>query len=266
MIEGTRPRCWWLLAMSLCERRAIAHPRAWSLAWEPAIRVVPNGSTGIAAAGSAGVVRGLLICVVIAIAGCYQPAVSDCTVTCEAATDCVDGQTCRDGFCASDHATCGASTVLDARSTADAMRDADLCPQGCTNGTCVDGVCVIDCTADGSCQDDFTCPPNIPCRVECGGRYSCDHKIFCGLASACTVVCSGAFACKDEIVCNANRCDVTCSGEDSCLKRVKCASSCACDVRCPGIDSCGETNDCPDATCRLGEGCSSQLAGCNTCS
>lgn len=35
-------------------------------------------------------------------AACYDPATTDCTVTCQAADDCAKGQTCgSDGFCAS---------------------------------------------------------------------------------------------------------------------------------------------------------------------
>jgi hypothetical protein len=140
-----------------------------------------------------------------------------------------------------------------------------LCQLGCTKGTCVDGACVIDCSAPDSCNGaDIKCAPNLPCRVICGER-SCEKKIFCDNATSCEVQCTGDNSCRDEIVCNANRCDVDCIGAGSC-KKTKCSGSCACDVTCSGLGSCTDPNECPESTCRLGEGCSSLLAGCNTCS
>jgi hypothetical protein len=58
-----------------------------------------------------------------ALAGCYSPAVRDCTVSCEAPGDCVSGQICgSDGFCAAPRMAgrCGAMAMIDAGSPLDA--------------------------------------------------------------------------------------------------------------------------------------------------
>ena len=211
---------------------------------------------------------------VLAAGGCYRPELRDCTVRCSAPTDCTGGQICNsDGWCAmSDVKDCdkrdeddsGLGTIVDA--AASPMPDAasNLCQLGCSNGTCVDGVCVIDCSAPNACQADVLCPANLPCRVVCGD-HACTRPIKCGLATSCEVRCLGDFACQDEIQCNANRCDVDCTGASSCERRTRCSSSCACDVRCIGAGSCLEASECPASSCKLGNGCTSLLAGCNDC-
>jgi hypothetical protein len=148
--------------------------------------------------------------------------------------------------------------------TPDAPVGPSLCDQGCTNGSCVDGVCVIDCTTAFSCANDVVCPPNLPCRVVCGD-HACAHKVNCGLSTSCQVQCNGDTSCQDEIICNTNRCDVDCIGASSCKRRTKCSNACACDVTCTGTGSCTEVSECPASTCKLGNGCSSLLTGCDSC-
>jgi hypothetical protein len=223
----------------------------------------------------AGRFLGVFVAHLVAVGGCYNPdvkdcTVQDCTVQCAAKTDCTGGQTCVHGWCAMPNVEeCpkgGASGDNDfALDAATLTTDAStLCQEGCTNGTCVDGVCTIDCAAPYSCPNDITCPPNLPCRVLCG-EHSCGHKVLCGLSSSCEVQCTGDYSCADEIICNANRCDVDCTGVSSCKRRTKCSGSCACDVSCLGAGSCVEVSECPDSTCKLGNGCSSQLTGCSNC-
>jgi hypothetical protein len=219
------------------------------------------------------------IAALLALAGCYDPELRDCTVTCATPADCAGGQLCsQDGFCVG-RAFAGACTqhVLppDAKSHAkdaaepDGEDEAGLCVQGCANGTCdAHGVCVIDCTAMGACDmNDVICPPNLPCRVVCGD-HACMHHVQCGLSTSCEVQCSGASSCGDTIMCNAGPCTVACSGASSCHKHTKCSMSCACDVTCPGTGACADpASECPlGPTCTLGKGCSSQLPGCDTCS
>jgi hypothetical protein len=36
-------------------------------------------------------------------------------------------------------------------------------------------------------------------------------------------------------------------------------------VSCTGTGSCAEPSECPEATCRIGNGCTSLLAGCDSC-
>ena len=57
---------------------------------------------------------------VVALAGCYQPEVRDCTIACSFATDCVDGQQCgSDGWCAAPDV---AGSCDERRDAPDAMR------------------------------------------------------------------------------------------------------------------------------------------------
>jgi hypothetical protein len=209
-------------------------------------------------------------------AGCYQPTLRDCTIRCNKPSECLGDQVCLDqGYCAAPNVLrCtdkGEPVIVDASAvTGDAApdpRDAfEICLQGCTRGTCIAGVCTIDCSASGSCSNDVACPANLPCRVICGD-LACNSKILCSQAASCTVDCIGTDACHDEIQCPADRpCTVTCSGVDSCEKRTKCSGSCSCDVTCSGAGSCREASECPSSSCRIGNGCTSQLAGCNTCS
>ncbi len=216
---------------------------------------------------------GVVVAYLAAGAGCYQPELRDCTVRCTGATDCAGGQVCsKGGWCAMpgiaecpkpDHGD-NDSTVDAAVTSPDAPASTSLCEQGCTNGSCADGVCVIDCGAPYACANDVMCPPNVPCRVVCG-EHACAKKINCGMASSCEVQCAGDFACGDEIQCNATRCEVACTGASSCERRTRCGKACACDVTCSGIGSCAEPAECPAQSCKLGNGCSSQLGGCDHC-
>ena len=216
---------------------------------------------------------GVVVAYLVATAACYQPEVRDCTVHCARPGGCTGGQVCRDdGWCAmpgvkdcpkgGDVEQGGSDTVDAASATQDAP---DLCPQGCTKGTCQNGVCVIDCGTPYSCtESDVQCPANIPCRVVCGD-HACAKHVACGLASSCEVQCTGDYSCGDVIQCNDNRCSVTCSGLSSCKRHTDCSHSCACDVTCSGTGSCVEVSACPASTCKLGNGCSSLLAGCDRC-
>jgi hypothetical protein len=212
--------------------------------------------------------------VYIGLAACYEPSLRSCSIACTSPEQCIGTQVCLpEGYCADPNVRrCdeGEPILVDASlvtsDTAPPPVDAiDLCAQGCSNGTCIGGVCTIDCSATGSCTTDVACPANLPCHVICGDA-ACDHKVNCTMAASCKVDCVGQGSCVDEIQCPGNRpCDVTCSGADSCHKRVKCANSCACDVTCSGSGACDEASECPEALCRVGNGCSSQPATCNDC-
>jgi hypothetical protein len=221
---------------------------------------------------------GVVVAHLVAVTACYQPELRDCTVQCSAPTDCAGDQVCRaDGWCAmptvKDCPMGGGNGNGDADGdnsnvtpdAATAPHDApNLCQLGCANGTCIDGVCVIDCSATSACQnDDVTCPPGLPCRVICG-HSACTKKVRCGQASSCEVRCNGDNSCSDEVVCGVNRCAVHCVGVGAC-KKTTCKQACACDVSCIGPSSCVDLSECSAPTCRLGEGCSSLLTGCNTC-
>jgi hypothetical protein len=213
--------------------------------------------------------RWLLGMAIVSVVACYHPDTVDCTLQCGAPTDCADGQSCANGWCANTGVTCtheGQPVTVDAavnNNGPDGGNENALCQQGCTKGTCQAGVCVIDCSATGSCSD-VACPANLPCRVICGDN-SCTKKINCTMASSCDVRCTGQNACADEIQCPMGECDVACTGAGSCKRRTKCGNSCACDVTCSGPMSCMEASECPSMACRIGNGCSSVLATCETC-
>lgn len=211
-----------------------------------------------------------LVCLVL-VAGCYRPETRDCTLQCSAPTDCAGEQVCSSGWCANDGVRCtedGQPVTVDAAvsmNQPDAPNANQLCQQGCSNGTCMNGVCVIDCAANGSCQGEVSCPANLPCRVLCGDN-ACAKKIQCMDSKSCEVRCMGSQSCGEEVVCPSGECDVTCSGVGSCKKKSKCGESCACDITCTGLGSCPEASECPSSACRIGNGCSSTPNGCNTCS
>jgi hypothetical protein len=213
-------------------------------------------------------------------AGCYRPTLRDCTVQCAAETDCAGDQHCAAGWCVgAGIETCDSiggvvtpdGSVAVTTDAGPGQPDAavppdarDICTQGCSMGTCVGGVCTIDCSTPGACPNDVVCPVNLPCHVICGDG-SCGHKVNCTMSLECTVDCIGDMACKDEIQCSHSACEVTCSGTGSCKRRTKCANACACDVTCSGAGSCAEASECPAALCRVGNACSSQPVGCDTC-
>lgn len=213
----------------------------------------------------------LLIC--MGLAACYEPSLRNCSVQCDEGDQCLGTQVCVGGYCADPNVSrCddGQPVVVDARMAAtDVATPVDAMPgctsQNCANGTCIGGVCTIDCSAADSCEIGVTCPADLPCRVICGDA-SCSEKINCTMASSCKVDCVGTQSCLEEIQCPADRaCDVTCSGEGSCGKKVKCGDSCACNITCTGLNSCAETPECPASLCRVANACTSQVAGCNTC-
>jgi hypothetical protein len=57
---------------------------------------------------------------IVALAGCYDPSLRDCTVTCHAAGECATGQVCgADGYCAAP-SVAGTCTAPDAHASIDA--------------------------------------------------------------------------------------------------------------------------------------------------
>ena len=63
----------------------------------------------------------------MALAGCYDPALRDCTVACVAIHDCADGQSCSAGMCAGPGVTCAVQSV-DSDGGVAAPADADGAP------------------------------------------------------------------------------------------------------------------------------------------
>lgn len=222
-----------------------------------------------------------IACVLVGHLGCYDPSVRDCSVTCRSAKECAAGQTCSgDGFCVSptyrgrcERMATDAGVGDSGGMKKDGGKDSGdsgavaACQAGCVNGACDEnGVCVIDCSASGSCSaSDVVCPAGLPCKVVCGD-HACTHHVQCGMSTSCDVTCSGIGSCGDVIQCPIGRCNVQCSGDMSCHKNTKCSMSCACDVACTGSGACGDISECPRMqSCVLGRGCTSALSGCDTC-
>jgi hypothetical protein len=210
----------------------------------------------------------------LAIGGCYDPSFRNCTVACAQASDCSPDQICGgDGWCAEPDVAGRCDGIRDAEPDAPTP-DADVpdpspdaatgCKDVCAAGTCVDGVCTIDCSAEDTCANDVICPTGVPCRVICGDS-SCDKHVDCTRSTSCTVECEGNLSCQDEIRCGNGPCDVSCNGYRSCAHRVKCAESCRCDVDCLGIEACHDPAECPADACDFGFGCTTETPGCDQC-
>lgn len=123
-----------------------------------------------------------------------------------------------------------------------ALADASDCDPVCAS--CDNGICVVDCTAPGSCPDEVTCPSGLACSVTCGVG-ACGSGVDCSASESCDIVCSGNDSCGGELTCGIGRCDVECSGNNSCDNGTTCDEACACSVSCSGAGSCNSSSLCP---------------------
>lgn len=98
--------------------------------------------------------RSLLAAVVLA--GCYDPALHDCTVTCGGSDDCADGQECRAGTCVAEGAPADVCTNADKPDSGMAVGDeVPLHVQvNASNGD--KGEVVVDGDPDKHCVNDCT--------------------------------------------------------------------------------------------------------------
>jgi hypothetical protein len=110
---------------------------------------------------------GIGVVLVVASAGCYEPELRDCTLTCNEASDCASGQVCgSDHFCAApDIAGKCSSLPSDAGSNArDAGIDAAKLPDAATHGqlaVAIEGEGRVTVTGFGTC--DKAPPQNGQC-------------------------------------------------------------------------------------------------------
>jgi hypothetical protein len=103
--------------------------------------------------------------------GCYAPSLRDCTVSCEATSDCASGQVCGDdGLCAVPEVAGRCATIeVDAGTTVDA--GADAAPDGPPLVTLVvqiDGKGSVDVAGRGVCSSEIQrgrCMYDIPFGV-----------------------------------------------------------------------------------------------------
>lgn len=98
-----------------------------------------------------------------------------------------------------------------------------VCPMN--GGTCVNGVCVIDCGfGPNGCPTKVVCPKGVPCKVLCGGTSSCGQGVDCTQASSCEISCGGISSCGGKVSCAGTTCSVNCSGISSCFGGVCCTA------------------------------------------
>jgi len=138
-------------------------------------------------------------------AGCYAPSLRDCTVSCEAASDCASGQVCGDdGLCAAPEVAGRCATIeVDAGTAVDAGA-ADAAPDGpplVTLFVQIDGKGSVDVAGRGVCSSEiqrgrcmYDIPLGVAQRVE---AIAIDNKqpfvgwtsLACaGQGAVCTVV------------------------------------------------------------------------------
>ena len=190
---------------------------------------------------------------------------------CTLQSDCTGGRTCQDGFCAFPPGTVpdgpvagDGSVVHDGKPNPNPDGNPTTCPTQCTSCDLGAHTCKIECNNSGNCTNVVVCPPGFDCTINCGTSNSCRNGVTCPTdGSACNVVCSGVSTCRD-VQCGPGKCDVQCTGSNSC-RAIACDSSCACDVMCAPGALCDAVS-CAGLQCSNPTGgCSSALAGCNTC-
>jgi hypothetical protein len=131
----------------------------------------------------------LLIAVVLAAAGlaggCYSPDVPSCTVTCTGADSCVDGQTCRAGFCVEHGApACNANMTTDGPAGGPTT---SVMIQIAGHGHVVFGATIVcdsetvDLLGSGTCS--VTVPQHVPVHATAIGA---NGAMFMTWTGACT--------------------------------------------------------------------------------
>ncbi len=203
-----------------------------------------------------------LACALLA-AGCTIDRRSD-GFACKGPQDCAPGRSCEAGWCVT--LAGGDASTFDAPVDLDGTPDGPpfVCPASCTR--CEGGICIIECSTDGSCSDTVVCPAGVPCNVRCNGQLACQRGVNCTQASSCAIECTNGSACIGNLTCGKGRCDINCTGASSCTAGIDCGQSCACDVRCIGGGTCSPAASCPGgAACDTGPGCTSEGAACNKC-
>jgi hypothetical protein len=112
----------------------------------------------------------------IALAACYTPDKLDCTVTCNAARECAQGQVCgADGFCA-------APDVAGHCSATDAMP-----AQHVTLVVAISGPGTVTVDGIGTCNDDHGCMFDVPAGTQRSlvAKPEKQDKAFAGWSDAC---------------------------------------------------------------------------------
>ena len=182
---------------------------------------------------------------IVAAGSCSVNHVSEDFV-CDAEHRCASDRTCVDGFCVLIAGDAGVHDGL-------VFGDAAVCPSQCTSCVIGQKSCTIDCSLNGGCKQQVTCPVGWSCNVLCNAAASCERGISCVGSTSCTISCTSAQSCQN-VSCGAGPCKVDCGGTGSC-QGVSCGLSCACDVICH-INSA-----CDNLTCK--KGCTSGL-GCTS--
>jgi len=188
--------------------------------------------------------------------------------TCVTSADCTGGRVCSQGFCVdplaeSDAGAADAAPLDDGGAPADTGPDAFVCPPQCSS--CALGVCVMDCTPQGSCGTRVVCPAGMPCAVQCGDS-ACGAGVDCSSATDCRIDCTQPLSCGGHLSCGDGPCRVQCSGVGACTGGIDCDNSCKCDVLCTGTGTCTPAAQCNGPNqCDTGKGCTSSPNPCHSC-
>ena len=136
------------------------------------------------------------------------------------------------------------------------------CPAFCANG-CADGLCLIACDQDDSCNEPIICPDSLVCEIHCNKKNTCNGVITAG---ACVpnllVFCDNDDTCKNAIISLANNLTaVNCNDSKGCKGgfSLQCSGGAACDVFCNKNGTCDGPISCASRRCTV------RCDGDNTC-
>ncbi|MDX2091249.1 MAG: hypothetical protein SFX73_25550 [Kofleriaceae bacterium] len=217
-----------------------------------------------------------LVLLWLAAVGLAVATASSCSIdhrsndlACTQQPDCTGGRVCTDGYCVDPNGGVidaprppGDGRPIDARPTPfDAPMN--VCPPQCSSCNAGTKKCTIDCAEINCVNTTLVCPSGWNCDIDCSVANSCRNGVNCANAASCDITCSGQGSCR-QIVSGSGPMDVKCEGQSSC-RGINCDASCACDVEC------SEPAECSFLTCSalqcgvVGDGCTSQRQGCETC-
>jgi hypothetical protein len=120
---------------------------------------------------------------ILCAAGCYDPALRDCTITCGGSGDCADGQTCAGGYCVASGQLAGTCKAADKPDAAVAKA---------TLHVMVMGGGKVDVDAALSCDDDcmFDLDANVPHELVATPQAERKFQMWTGACLGATTTCT----------------------------------------------------------------------------